>query len=1032
MTTKIMVGQFSKGLRNDVTPFNVDNDSFPVLRNAYQWRQRIKRKRGTQAFTRLTRYFDSLNTNFFFNPGTTTQTLVAGAGNLLTGFTNLEVIGSPTLVPGTITIHDQTAVLTYTDNGTGGLIISPSTTVVGSVNYTTGAFIITTGASDVVDANFNYFPAQPVLGLEPFVQDPSSFPGELGFDRTYSYNILLSKTATLPESPYASYSVSFYNNPGTSGSYTQKSLFTPATWNLKNYQQMWTTNYAGALWAAPGIDSPFTGNFIGMQFAPKSTITYTSNTATVLIVVITNCPLIVGDWVFVNEWTASTPGNERTLNLQSGYVTAVAGVPANLTVTITFPFATMVNGGGVTYTPGIIQYLTNTSSPTKDCIRWYNGPMLSSGRPPTPIYGQGWVNFMPPLSLAVFEVGDLPPAQYYLVGARMVVPFKDRLLFLGPVVQTSLGVPIYLQDSVIYSQDGTPYYTASFPASTTVYPPNTTISYTAQLVPTNQSASPLAFIGDTPGYGGDQSPGYARPITSVSINEDALIIGLADRQARLLFTGNDITPFNFYIINSELGSDSTFSTVTLDRGVLSVGGRGLIMTSQIASQRIDLEIPNEVFQTDLLNQGAFRVCAQRDFQNEWVYFSYPSNQSGVSIYPDATLQYNYRDQSWGLFYESYTTYGTVRLTSGDTWLTWTKPWSEYTDSWLSGESTLEQPQVIGGNGQGFVLIRAEGTGESYSLFIKAISGSTVTSPAHNLNNNDYVVIANCLGTVGTQINGKIFQITGVTENTFVLEPPIVGSWTYTGKGLITRIYNPFIQTKQFPVSWESGRKTRIGAQQYLLTKTDTSQITLYIYLSQDAATPYNSGPIVPDDKVENPSLIYSSILYTCPESTNLGLTPSNVNLQMLQNNTAPVGSSTSAQIWHRVNTSLIGDTVQLGFTLSDAQITTYLPTGTALTITGATNAYPCVLTCANSFVGGELIKITGVIGMTQLNFVEDQYNYYQVISANSTTITINIDSTSFGSYVSGGTLQRVYNPNPTAEIELHSFVLNVSASQMLA
>jgi len=27
-----------------------------------------------------------------------------------------------------------------------------------------------------------------------------------------------------------------------------------------------------------------------------------------------------------------------------------------------------------------------------------------------------------------------------------------------------------------------------------------------------------------------------------------------------------------------------------------------------------------------------------------------------------------------------------------------------------------------------------------------------------------------------------------------------------------------------------------------------------------------------------------------------------------------------AQLWHRMNTSLIGDTVQLGFTMSDAQM----------------------------------------------------------------------------------------------------------------
>lgn len=1044
MTTKIMVGQFSKGLRNDVTAFNVDNDSFPTLTNAYQWRQRIKRKRGTQSFTRFSRFFNSLNTNYFYNPGNTSFELDSGEGNLLTGFTDLTTIGYPSLVPGTIKINDETATLTYTDDSDGNLVISPSPTVLGYVNYATGSFIIIGAASDIVDARFSYFPGLPSLGLEPFVQDSSTFPLELGFDQTYAYNILLSQTSSVPESPYLSYSVSFYNNLPTSGGYTQKTLFTPVNWNLQNYQQMWTTNYAGALWAVPGIDSPFSGNSVGMQFKLCASVTYASPISLTITITEMQESLVKGDWVFINEVTSSndmTTGVPYavTVNLQTGYVsTDPTNDGTTTTLTVVFPTATIADQ---TYGAGMLQYLTNTAYPTKDCIRWYNGAPTSIPPSSTRIFGKGWVNFMPPLSLSAFGVGDLPPKQYYLVGSRMVVPFKDRLLFFGPIVQTSNGSPIYLQDSVIYSQDGTPYYTASFPASTSppLYPPLTGIAYTSQLVPANQTGTPVSFIGDAFGYGGESTPGYARPITSVSINEDALIVGLSDRQARLLFTGNDVNPFNFYIINSELGSDSTFSTITLDRGVLSMGGRGLILTSQIASQRIDLEIPNEIFSTDLLNQGAFRVCSQRDFQNEWVYFSYPSNQSGVSIYPDTTLQYNYREQTWGLFYESYTTYGTVRVVTGDTWLTWTNPWGTYTDPWTSGQTTLEQPQVIGGNGQGFVLIRGVGTDEGYSLFIQSIDGSEITSPNHNLNENDYIVINNCIGTVGTQINGKIFQVTDVTQDTFNVFPPIQGSWTYTGKGLITRLYIPLIQTRQFPTAWELGRKTRLGAQQYLLTKTDNSQITLYIYLSQDSATAYNAGLLVPSDEATNGSLIYSTVLYTCPESINLGLTPFNVNLQMTQDNT--FGSSGSLQIWHRVNTSLIGDTVQLGLTLGFDEMTSYITTGPQFTITGATNANPCVLTCVNDLEEGDLVQITQVVGMTQLNFISPystpnpppgSYNYYQVISSDGSALAINIDSTSFGEYVSGGIVQQVYNPDPTAEIELHSFVINISPSQLLA
>ena len=70
MGEKIVVGPISKGLRNDVTPFNVDNDSFPTLINAYQWRGRVKRKRGTSLLGRLQRYFSSLSSSY--NPGSTT------------------------------------------------------------------------------------------------------------------------------------------------------------------------------------------------------------------------------------------------------------------------------------------------------------------------------------------------------------------------------------------------------------------------------------------------------------------------------------------------------------------------------------------------------------------------------------------------------------------------------------------------------------------------------------------------------------------------------------------------------------------------------------------------------------------------------------------------------------------------------------------------------------------------------------------------------------------------------------------------
>src|SRR5882762_9395287 len=56
MAEKIVVGPIDKGIRTDRTPFVIDNDSFPQLINAYQWRGRVKRKRGTAFLGRLQRF----------------------------------------------------------------------------------------------------------------------------------------------------------------------------------------------------------------------------------------------------------------------------------------------------------------------------------------------------------------------------------------------------------------------------------------------------------------------------------------------------------------------------------------------------------------------------------------------------------------------------------------------------------------------------------------------------------------------------------------------------------------------------------------------------------------------------------------------------------------------------------------------------------------------------------------------------------------------------------------------------------------
>jgi hypothetical protein len=114
--------------------------------------------------------------------------------------------------------------------------------------------------------------------------------------------------------------------------------------------------------------------------------------------------------------------------------------------------------------------------------------------------------------------------------------------------------------------------------------------------------------------------------------------------------------------------------------------------------------------------------------------------------------------------------------------------------------------------------------------------------------------------------------------------------------------------------WDQGRQCRLSVQKYLMDYTANAQVTVNVNLSQDPDDVWNG----PGDNPPPNSLVYSQIMYTCPESVNVGLTPANVNLQNPLVNS--FGSSGQYQIWHRFGTSLIGDSVQIGITLSDAQM----------------------------------------------------------------------------------------------------------------
>lgn len=907
MADQIYIGNFTRGQKTDRLPFNIDNDAFPTMFNFYSWRGRAKKKRGTSTLARLQRQVVSVAV--VVNPWEKGPlALIAGVGNLKTGF-SLEANSS--ITPGTINFSVTGNIYTEPVPPDGTLLKNLAIDPGSEINYSTGIVTIAGGGVGPLIGTFSYFPDLPVLGLEDFIPNDvnSNFPVLQAFDPTYSYQI--NQVAT----PFF-YTTDFYK-------FTNK----PFIWSNTDDNLFWSTNYQSAFWV--------TNNKPGLHFKAITAIAQVSATR-VNVNIAGHGFTIPGDYLWFNEVTgtiapAVPPANPNTnINGQTGIVTAVID-GSNLQVDFTgvnssdlSNFAVGTVGAG-----GIAQYLTSSIS-GQDGIKWYDGDPTSGTGLPTGT-NLGWVNFAPPLAdFANGPVGlnDQTPAKYYLVGALAILPFKDRLLFFGPQIQAAGGAVLQkpLQDTVLWSWNGTPYYSALVPTNLT----------------NSETSNPKAYYVNQSGFAGFLPAGISQPIMVINNNEDVILIGFggSGKKTRFVYTGNDLQPFLFYLINSEIPSSSTFSGITLDKGGLEIGSYGITITTQQSCERIDLDIPDSVFQIQAANSGQKRVNAIRDYFREWIYFAYPVNNSPWK-YPAQSFFLNYRDNTWAIFRENFTRHGTFRKQSKNTWKTIGikfGSWGNWKEPWNAGSSSQLFPSIIAGNPQGFVLIKDQGTSEAPSGYISAISNdglgfTQITSFNHCVNsqssvqgtNGDYLLFLNSIGS--TYLNNQIGLVTNTIDaDNFVVDIPFTAG-TYLGLGTYTRLTQPLLQTKQFPFYWEQGRKVRLGAQRYLMDFTESSQVTVNINLSQDPDDVWNEGPIVPSIDVTNSSLIYSQVLFTCPESTNIGLTQANSNLQM------PTALG-QFQIWHRMNTSLIGDSVQIGITLSDEQMRNFTFATSEITLHG--------------------------------------------------------------------------------------------------
>lgn len=565
--------------------------------------------------------------------------------------------------------------------------------------------------------------------------------------------------------------------------------------------------------------------------------------------------------------------------------------------------------------PGTSNPLFTTSNVK---LFWETNNSGSSGGladPPRITDGVTWVDFYNDGAPATFspwaqiELSGMTPV--YLTNFLSMLPFRGRMLTFNTWEGTNATSSQNFSNRIRWSTIGNPF-----------------IPYT------NGPPATGSWRDDIRGQGGFLDIPTSEDIVSIGFVRDNLVIYCERSTWQLRYTGRSIAPFQIERVNSELGGSGPFSAVQFDTSLIGIGDKGIVECDSYKSQRMDIKILDFVFNIQNANDGDVRVQGVRDFINRLAFWTIPLSSeydgelpNANKIFPNIRLVYNYENDSWALFEDSYTALGTVQPQDTRTWLTTTIPWIQCNFSWI-GTQERGQPDIVGGNQQGYVEYLDQQTVNDVSLAITGIQGNTtlptvITSPSHNLKTGDVIGIQNIpIGTPYANLNGGIFGIVlGDNSNTdyqdkfrlyvfdfgtgeFSTPKFDVPSGDYIGGGQINIRENFSIVSKKFNFL-DEGQSIQMGYIDVLMSATEPNQpgaISFLVYLDYNENQTSNTVPrnaIAGTGPNFIPDTFFNSIIPTTPSTLN------------------GVGGT---KFWQRVFCSTRANFLTLEYTFSNAQM----------------------------------------------------------------------------------------------------------------
>jgi len=180
--TPLYIRKPETGLVQSRQEFILPDDAYPVLQNAYVWRERIKRRQGLSFLGRLRRVFTTVSIGLS-GASPWTFNIYSTVVPPITPEANAQIeAGSVHIFIGATELIDQ---------GDGTLETNPVSGVSGTINYLTGDVTITgAGAGVASTITFGYFPALPVMGLRSRELSSINIEQLIAFDTVYAYRYI--------------------------------------------------------------------------------------------------------------------------------------------------------------------------------------------------------------------------------------------------------------------------------------------------------------------------------------------------------------------------------------------------------------------------------------------------------------------------------------------------------------------------------------------------------------------------------------------------------------------------------------------------------------------------------------------------------------------------------------------------------------------------------------------------------------------------------------------------------------------------